>query len=157
MTIALWADGARWALAGILVIAVITKWARPNPLQQGRADVQVLGVPARYATAVAIASPVVEAVLAATMLVIPGPIPVLLAMVVLSVYLVGLVRVVLAGERRPCRCFGVLTGRPLSWRAPARTGALLILGAFALPGAIGSPPWTAAVWFAAAFALLLLG
>lgn len=157
MTLALWADGARWALAGILIIAVITKWARPNPLRQGRNDVQVLGVPARFSTLVAVVAPAIEGALAIAILVVAGPVPVLLAMVLLGVYFVGLVRVLLAGERRPCRCFGALTGRPLSWRAPARTAALLVLGACALPGTIGSPPWTAAVWFVAAFALFLLG
>lgn len=158
MTLAAWADGARWALAGIFVVAAITKVVQRGGLAARARDVQVLGVPARISSVVAWVLPLGEAGLAVLLVVVPARWPVGLALVLLLLLTLLAARTVRRGVATPCRCFGGLTARPLSWRTVVRNGGLMTIGLVALvPAAgIGPPTWWALAWFALAFVLVVL-
>ncbi|MFZ4515006.1 MAG: MauE/DoxX family redox-associated membrane protein [Acidimicrobiia bacterium] len=156
MTFAYWADGARWALAGVLVLAVVTKMARPHALLQGGIDAQVLGIPARMSRAVSAMLLVLELVLAVLLVALPGPLPGLATAGLFVVYLYALAQVRSRGEQRPCRCFGALSPRPVSGRTLLRQSLFVGVAVVAIFGAVGSPTWAALAGFLLLFAVVLL-
>jgi hypothetical protein len=55
--------------------------------------------------------------------------------VVLAAFTVALIRVLAAGQRPPCMCFGVARARPVSWSSVARNVVLLGVAVAVIAGA----------------------
>lgn len=122
---------AALALAGLLGWAAVAK-ARRRPATT--ASFQDLRLPA--AAALAVVVPVVEAAVAATLVVRPraGAWP---ALFLLGAFSIVIVRAVAAGAEAPCACFGSGGDRPVSTGELVRNGvlaALAVLAAGAGPG-----------------------
>lgn len=154
-----WAEGARWAIAGIFVVSAVAKVVRRVPLAERRREAEVLGVPAGASALVARLLPVVEVILAVLLVVIPARWPVALAGAFLLLVTVLVVRALSRGVHEPCRCFGALSNKPLSGLALARNIGLIGMTALAwwTPSGVSSPGITAFVCFIIAFGLALLG
>jgi hypothetical protein len=152
-----WAEGARYALAGIFVVSAVAKVARRGG--PGPQDALALGVPAPLAPVVGVALPAFEGILAVLLIAVPARWPSVVALVFLVGVTLLIVRALARGVRTPCRCFGGLSARPLSGRAVLRNLALIGLAAaaVAVPAGLGAPGWTALVLFVAAFGLVLIG
>ena len=58
-----------------------------------------------------------------------------LCVVVLALFTMALVKVLVAGQRPPCMCFGVTRPRPVSWFSVARNAVLLGVAAAVIVGA----------------------
>lgn len=159
MTVAEWAQGARWALAGVFVVSAVAKSVRRQSLAQRASEIQGLGVPARVAPTLGIALPLVESAIALLLVLVPQRWPVLVAGAFLALMTALIARAVLRGTPVPCRCFGGLSTRPLSWWTLGRNLGFLALAALAVatPDGVGRPTWTALVCFVLAFVLVLVG
>ncbi|MFM7534351.1 MAG: MauE/DoxX family redox-associated membrane protein [Acidimicrobiales bacterium] len=115
------------ALGAVFTIAAVTKLAAPT----WTADAAALGVPRWLARPV----PVVEVVLAATLVAgIARPVPALGAVVLLVVFSALVAQALRRGRRPVCACFGRWSARPISAWTLARNGVLLALAAVAALG-----------------------
>ena len=159
MTLEAWAEGARWATAGILVVSAITKLARRGGRAARAHDARTLGVPDRLAAILALALAPLELGLAALSVAVPNRLAVVPAVIFLGAVTVLVARAVRRGVSTPCQCFGGLQTRPLSSWTVARNLALLAIAIVALasPGPLGAPTFTALVWFVVAFGIVVLG
>lgn len=122
-------EAARVAIGCVLVASGVLKLGRTDP-----ADVAALGVPAPAATVAAAALPVVEVVLAGCVLLVGGPWPAALAAVLFALFTAVVLRAAVRGAAVPCRCFGSLSSRPVSWLTVVRNVFFLVLAVVALVG-----------------------
>ena len=131
VTVAGWT--ARLVIALVFVAAAVGKVRDPNGTRQGARD---LGVPERSAGPTARALPIVEAAIAALVLV-PAThrIGAAFAVVLLASFTVAIAGTMRTGRRPVCHCFGAVTGRPIGPDTLVRNGALIVLAVVALVAA----------------------
>lgn len=147
------AEAARVTVGCVLLASGVLKLGRTAP-----ADLVALGVPRRAAPAVAGAVPVAEVVVAGCVLLVDGAWPAALALVLFVAFTAVVVRALSRGALVPCRCFGSLARRPVSWSTAARNLFFVALAALALVagGTGAAPSWPAlAILLAASLALIL--
>jgi peroxiredoxin len=146
---------ARLVLAGAFAGAGVAKLADRTGSRQAMVD---FGAPSALAAPLGLLLPLAELVVAATLL--PASTAwggALGALVLLSVFVVG-ISVNLARGRKPdCHCFGQLHSAPAGWKTLVRNGALAAVAGFVLwEGFDGAGP-SALAWLGALSTALLLG
>lgn len=126
-----------------LVLAVVfglSAWGKLADRAGTRKAVHEFGVPIRSAPAVAWALPGIEAVVAVGVLPSGSALGAAdLALVLLIVFTVVMVRLLRAGKRPACSCFGATSTAPIGWRTVARNGVLMVLAVVVGAGAILYP------------------
>ena len=122
----------RGVLAVVLLVAAVAKVRDQNGTRQAAT---ALGVPARFATLVALALPVVETA-AVVLLVVPDTARVGagMALVLLGAFTVAIARTLRSGARPSCHCFGQMSDEPIGTTTLVRNAALLALAAVILAG-----------------------
>ena len=113
-------------LGAVFVVAAVSKMAAGTAwVSQARE----LGAPAPVATAL----PGVELVIGALLIAgIGGPLPAVLAAVILVVFSVAIARQLVDGRHPPCACFGSWSQRPLGEGHLMRNAALILVALVAL-------------------------
>lgn len=147
-------------VAVVLAIAAVQKLRSGTELRRQLAD---FGVPARLTPAVAVALPLAELAVGASLVAVPfSSVPGWCALALLAAF-TGMIAVNLArGQRVPCPCFGAASAQPLSPATVARNGWLLALAALAT-GPVGGAAvltvvaWTVGLALVTAGALRILG
>ena len=131
VTVAGWA--ARLVIALVFVAAAVGKVRDPVGTRQSSRD---LGVPERSAGRTARALPIVEAAIAALVLV-PAThrIGAAFAVVLLAIFSAAIARTLRTGRRPACRCFGAVSAGPIGSDTLVRNGALIVLAVVALVAA----------------------
>ena len=112
--------GAVFVLAAVAKIAAGTTWVT---------QARELGAPAPVATVL----PGVELVLGALLVTgIGGPVPAVLAVVLLIVFSVAIARQLVDGRHPPCACFGAWSQRPLGEGHLVRNAGLIVVALLAV-------------------------
>jgi len=125
MTRSTWGVAAAVVVAAVLLLAGVSKLARPA---QWREQAAGLGVP----VLIAAATPLLEIALGATLLVQWQRHAVAWGAVVLFAVFTALLCVRLAqGQRPPCACFGALSSRPIGAGHLARNAGFIALAVLA--------------------------
>jgi uncharacterized membrane protein YphA (DoxX/SURF4 family) len=148
---------ARLVLAGVFTLAGVAKLADPNGSRQA---IIGFGVPSAIAAPLGLLLPVAELSVAAALL--PASTAwwgALGALVLLSVFVVGISINLARGRKPDCHCFGQLHSAPAGWKTLARNGALAVVAGFILwkgyqGGGVGP---SALAWLGALSATQLLG
>jgi hypothetical protein len=151
VNVSAWLNGARWALAGVFLVAALSKALASRGARRQQSLLVDLGVAPRLDRIVSWLLPIVEAVIAVACVVTSGPWAPLSAAMLLIVFTLVLVRALRRGTTTPCNCFGMLQTRALSWKAVLRNVVLLALAVLAIGGnTTGSPTLAAFALFAGA-------
>ncbi len=117
-----------WLLAGVFTAAAAVKFGDPLGTRRTLGE---FGLPRP-----ALLARVLPATEAATalLLVVDPRVGGQCAVALLVAFTTLIAGRLLAGHRDACGCFGTWSKRPLSWRDPARNGALVTLGVIAALG-----------------------
>jgi peroxiredoxin/membrane associated rhomboid family serine protease len=147
---------ARLVLAGVFTLAGVAKL---SDLQGSRKAIIDFGVPSAIAAPLGLVLPLAELSVAATLL--PASTAwwgALGALVLLSVFVVGITYNLARGRKPECHCFGQLHSAPAGWKTLARNGALAAVAGFILwEGTYGEAGPSALAWLGALSATQLLG
>lgn len=82
------------------------------------------------------ALPWLEVVVGALLILRLVPIPAaIVAILMLVAFTAALVRVLAAGQRPPCMCFGAVRAKPVSWVSVVRNAGLIVLALGVIAGA----------------------
>ncbi|MGV9819049.1 TlpA family protein disulfide reductase [Nocardia xishanensis] len=127
----------RLALAVVFGLSAWGKLADRAGTRQAVGDFEV---PVRWVPAVAWGLPVVEAVLAVSVL-LPwtAAAAAIGALLLLTVFTAVMVRLMRRGKRPACSCFGAASATPIGARSIVRNGVLMLLAAVVLWGAFARP------------------
>ncbi|MCX4092386.1 peroxiredoxin family protein [Nocardia sp. alder85J] len=139
---------SRLAVAGVFGLSAIGKLADRVATAEAARE---FGVPIRWSAAVAILLPVSEGVIAVAVLPAPTAVAAAGAAIVLLVVLTAAVlRLLAAGSRPACACFGAASAEPIGGATVTRNGVLLLVAAVAatgsalrpgVPGDLPVPTW----------------
>jgi thiol-disulfide isomerase/thioredoxin len=134
----------RLALAGVFALAGATKLRNRPGTERAAVD---FGARPRLAPFLAVALPVAELTLAALLL--PSPTAsagAAGALVLLLLFSVAIAVSLARGRTPDCHCFGQLHSSPAGWKTLTRNGALTVLAAVALAGALAGDRPSAVAW-----------
>ncbi|MGW4369914.1 MauE/DoxX family redox-associated membrane protein [Nocardia takedensis] len=122
------------------VVFGLSAWGKFVDGAATRTAVADFGVPLRWAPAVAVALPILEAAVAVGLL-IPWAalVAAALAVAVLAVFTAAILRLLARGERPACSCFGASSAVPIGPVTVVRNVALLASAVLALVGTIARP------------------
>jgi len=138
--------GIRLTLALVFGIAGLAKLA---DLDGSRDALRGFGVPDCLTGPTAVALPVIELLIAASLLVSETAWWALIAAAALLLVFIGAIALSVVRGRAPeCHCFGQLHSQPASWRTLARNGALAILCGVALAAGPHAGRMSASGWVA---------
>jgi peroxiredoxin len=146
---------ARLLLAGIFAVAGVAKLADRQGSRQAIVD---FGIPSTLAAPLGLLLPLAELAVAATLL--PASTAwwgALGALVLLSVFVVGISINLARGRKPECHCFGQLHSAPAGWKTLARNGALAVVAGFVLWAGYNEAGPSALAWLGALSAAQLLG
>lgn len=130
-----WAS--RLVLGAVFALSAGGKFADSAAARKAVGD---FGVPLRWVPVVAVALPVVEAVLAVTLLLpwtalIAG----VVALLLLGVFTAAIGRLLAQGKRPACSCFGAVSTAPIGVGTLVRNGVLIGIAAVVVAGALVRP------------------
>jgi peroxiredoxin len=146
---------ARLVLGGVFTLAGLAKL---SDLKSSRRAIIDFGVPSAIAAPLGLVLPLAELTVAATLL--PATTVwwgALGALVLLSVFVVGITYNLARGRKPECHCFGQLHSSPAGWKTLARNGVLAAIAGFVLwAGYEGGAGPSALSWVGALSAAQLL-
>ena len=136
----------RLLLAGVFLVAGVAKLA---DLAGSRRAVVGFGVPERLAGAVGVGLPVCELAIAVALIPsVSARFGALGALLLLSMFVVGIAMALRRGSEADCHCFGQLHSAPIGWRTLVRNGVLAAAAGFLLLAGWNHPGVSATEWVA---------
>lgn len=129
-----------WGAVAAIGLGLVFEWSGIEKVAS-RDAWQVAGTPfstgsAAGDRAVRVALPWLEVVVGGLLILRIVPVVVaVVALAMLVVFTVVLVRLLVAGQRPPCMCFGAVRAKPVSWASVVRNVALVAVACVVIVGA----------------------